>query len=252
VVNEQRNYKIVKANDLVRKARYDLNLLELKILSFIFSKVRPTDTKTQEYIFSIKDFCQVCGIDYINGQNYINVKNALKQLRNKSFWMNTESGQEVLIGWLQYVVISKKDGNITVKLDENMHKYIIGVANKFTQYELLCTLPMASRYSVRIYEILKSYAYAKRHIFDVENLKEQVSATNYKRFPDFRRKVIEKAVMEINLYSDIEVSWEPIHKGRKVEKLLFIIKKRDTLERWYAGQMALETIEKNLPNEYYN
>lgn len=38
------------------------------------------------------------------------------------------------------------------------------------------------------------------------------------------RPSFEKAVKEINMYTDIEASWEPVCKGRKVVKLLFIIK----------------------------
>ena len=40
----------------IQKARYDLNITELKTLAYIFSKIKPTDDKLEEYTFSIKEY----------------------------------------------------------------------------------------------------------------------------------------------------------------------------------------------------
>lgn len=250
-ISQKRSYSVVKSNEIIQKAKYDLNIIELKTLAYIFSKIKPDDKELQEYTFSIIEYCQICGIDYDNGNNYANVKNTIKKLRDKSFWLTNEKGNEILIGWLQKAKISKGSGEITVKLDDDMHKYVIGMLNNYTQYELLSTLPMSSKYSFRIYELLKSYAFTKQHTFDIDNLKELLSATTYKRFPDFRRKVLEIAVKEINLYTDLEVDWEPICKGRKVIQVIFNIHKREPLERYHASKRAVTSLENNLSDNYY-
>lgn len=250
-VSQKRSYSVVKSNEIIQKAKYDLNIIELKTLAYIFSKIKPDDTELREYTFSIKEYCLICGIDYDNGKNYVNIKDTIKKLRDKSFWLTEENGKEILIGWLQKAKISKGSGEITVKLDDDIQKYVIGMLNNYTQYELLGTLPMSSRYSFRIYELLKSYAFTKQHTFDLDNLKEILSATTYKRFPDFRRKVLEIAVREINLYTDLEVEWKPICKGRKVIQILFIINKRKPLERYKASERAIQSLEENLPDNYY-
>lgn len=250
-IAKQRNYQVVKANEIIQKARYDLNIQELKALAFIFSKIKPNDTQLQEYTFSIKEYCQVCGIDYKNGGNYQYIKGSIKALRDKSFWITDEKGNEVLIGWLQKVRISKGSGKITIKLDDDLQKYVIGLFDNYTQYELLSTLPMKSNYSFRIYELLKSYAFTKQHTFDIDELKQILAAETYTNFKDFRRKVIEIAVKEINLYTDIEVSWEPITKGRKVIQIKFSIKQRETWGRYIASKKAQEQIEWQLNLEDY-
>lgn len=245
-ITEQRSYLVVKANEIVQKARYDLNIAELKALAYIFSKIKPTDTQLQEYSFSIKEYCQVCGIDYKNGGNYQYIKNTIKALRDKSFWVLDEKGNEVLIGWLQKARINKGSGRIYVKLDEDLHKYVIGLFNNYTQYELLSTLPMKSSYSFRIYELLKSYSFHKIHTFDIDELKKQLAATNYTNFKDFRRYVLEVATREINLYTDIEVSWIPIYKGRKVIQVTFDIKQRDTWGKYITMQRAKQELNKQM------
>ena len=242
-ITEQRSYQVVKANEIIQKARYDLNITELKALAYIFSKIKPTDTQLHEYAFSIKEYCQVCGLDYKNGGNYKYIKNTIKALRDKSFWLMDEKGNEVLIGWLQKVKINKGSGKISVKLDDDLQKYIIGLFSNYTQYELLSTLPMKSSYSFRIYELLKSYAFQKQHTFNIDDLKKQLAATNYVNFKDFRRYVLEVATKEINLYTDIEVSWEPIYKGRKVIQVKFLIKQRDSWGRYITATKARHELD---------
>ena len=234
----QRGFLVVKANELVQKARYDLNIRELKILAFIFSKVKPTDAELQEYTFSVRDFCTVCGIEERSGMNYANIKASLKGLRDKSFWVTDENGHDVLIGWLSKARINRGNGKIAVKLDEDMQKFVIGLFQNYTQYELLSTLPMKSAYSFRIYELLKSYAFTGSHTFEVEELKRMLTAEHFQNFKDFRRRVIEIAVREINLYTDILTSWEPITYGRKVTHIKFRIMKRSSWGRYLTAQNA--------------
>lgn len=254
-ISKQREYQVVKANEIIQKARYDLNITELKTFAYIVSKIKPTDKIDQEYTISIKDFCQVCGMDYKNGGNYQFIKKTLKALRDKSFWLMDENGVESTVGWLQKARINRGSGKIVVKFDEDIQKYVIGLFNNFTQYSLLSTLPMKSSYSFRMFEILKSYAFAKQHVFDVEELKRLLGAEHYQNFKDFRKKVIEVAVKEINQYTDIEISWEPINKGKKVIEVKFHIRNRDTMERVETMFNAVDQIEGQISMfdyDYYN
>ena len=251
---QQRDYKVVKANEIIQRAKTDLGLPELKAFAYILSKVKPTDKEGQEYIFSVKDYCQVCGLDFKNGGNYDHIKKVLKKLRDTSFWLVNESGQETTVGWLGKAKINKGSGKITVKLDEDIEKYVIGLFENYTQYSLLCTLPMKSNYSFRIYELLKSYAFTGSHTFDIDDLKSKLFATGYVNFKDFRRKVIEVAVREINEYTDIEVTWEPITRGKKVIQVQFNITQRDSWGQSIALSKANEEIEGQMSlnlEEYY-
>ena len=53
----------------------------------------------------------------------------------------------------------------------------------------------------------------------------------YENFKDFRKKVLEVATREINEFTDIEITWEPAFKGRKVVEVDFTIKPRTTMDR---------------------
>ena len=104
----------------------------------------------------------------------------------------------------------------------------------YTHYQLKYILPMKSQYAIRLYELLKSYQRNNYEwFFDIEQLKKQLNCESYKDFKDFRRRVLEPAVAEINEFTDIKIAWEPMKEGRKVVRVVFYMvgkNKTDLLE----------------------
>lgn len=100
---------------------------------------------------------------------------------------------------------------------------------------------MKSQYSIRLYELLKSYYDMKvgqtdrrewkektykpkkiSWIVELEELKKLLmvdTIKSYENYKNMRIKVLEPAQKEINELTDINVYFEPITKGRKVVKL---------------------------------
>lgn len=248
-VLKKREYTVVKANELVQKSRFELSLTEQKTIAFVCSLIKPIEVIDKakgvpfqlEYDFNIRDYCKVCGIDYDNGKNYADVKATLKSLRDRSMWLTLEDGSETLVGWLAKVTTNKKSGIAHIKIDEDLVPYLFDLGQKFTQYQLYNILAMKSAFSVRIYELMKSYAFQKSKTFDLDELKRLLGVENvksYDRFPDFRRYVLEISEREINELTDLKISFEPITKGRKVVKVKFDIEQKNPIERLIAGNTA--------------
>lgn len=229
---------------MIRKSRYSLTVTEQKIILFLFSKIRPEDTKFTEYTFEIKHFCQVCGIDYSNGGNYKYIKSIIKNLADKSFWIEEKSGVEILCRWIQKVGIDNNTGITTMQLDETILNHAIGLIKKgnFTQYMMIYTLPMKGQYSRPLYELLKSKEselnkyHKKSVIYKIKDL-QYLLVSNYKEYYDFKRKVIEYALEEINEYTDLQITYQEIKtetgkRGRKaIESLEFFIESRDMFDK---------------------
>lgn len=250
-IAKKREYLVVKGNELIQKNRFDLSLAEQKTVAFICSLIKPVDADAKasdvpyqlEYEFNIRDYCKVCGIDYNNGQNYIDVKATLKKLSDRSMWLTfpEKPDEEVLCRWLSKARTNKKSGIAHIKLDEDLIPYLFELGQRFTQYQLYNILAMKSAFSVRLYELLKSYAFQKEKTFELDELKKLLSVENvasYKDFSLFRKKVLEKAAEEIRELTDLNIDFEPVKKGRKVIKVRFKIKLKEPIERFIAGQTA--------------
>ena len=245
---KSREYLVVKGNELIQQNRFELSLPEQKTIAFICSMIKPIDPTDSakgvpfqlEYEFNIRDYCMVCGINKDNGKNYADIKATLKRLSDRSQWLDDGNG-EVLVRWLAKVRINKKSGKALVELDRDLIPFLFDLGQKFTQYQLYNILAMKSAFSVRIYELMKSYAFQKNKTFDLDDLKHLLMVDNvksYDRFPSFRQKVLEKAREEINELTDINIYFEPITKGKKVIKVKFRIEQKNPIEKMLAGTTA--------------
>ena len=232
-IKKSKGYLVVKSNDLIQRNRFELSLPEQKTVAYICSMIQPMQTEESgfqlEYEFKIREYCKICGIDYDNGKNYQDVKATLKKLRDKSMWLTLPDGSETTVGWLAKATTNKKSGIAHIKLDEDMVPYLFDLKQKFTQYQLYNVLGMKSAFSVRIYELMKSYSFRHTITFELDELKKLLmveDVKSYNRFPDFRRKVLEKAQLEINELTDINIEFEPIKTSRKVTSIKFIIEEK--------------------------
>ena len=239
---EAQNYKVVKSNELIQKSRFSLSVHEQKIILYLISKIKPEDIDLKTHTFEIVDFCRICGLDKESGGNYKYIKDTIKSLSDKSVWIKT-GDEEILLRWIYTAKINRKSGMIAIMISDDVKPYVLQLQEKFTQYELFYTLAMKSQYSVRLYELMKSYEYRHAYVFTIEELKTRLNAEKYQRFPDFRRYVLEIALREVNEFSDLSVKFTLEKEGRRYAKIKFSIKlKKDYGERLKAWKQ----IEANL------
>ena len=231
-LQELREYKVVKSNDLIQHTRFILTALEQKIILYLISKIKPTDISFEEHEFHIREFFEVCRIDKDNGANYKYLKQTLKNLRDKSIWIKLPNGSQATLSWFTGVIINEKSGIVTIRFNDMMKPHLLQLKEKFTQFSVYYILAMRSLYSVRLYELLKSYENMGGWKFELEELKTRLSAETYSRYPDFKRKVIDTAVREINDYGDISVTYAVEKRGNKVTHVNFHVRpKKDVYER---------------------
>lgn len=228
-IASERTYNIVKSNILVRKSRFDLSLVEQKIILRLIQIIKPDDKKFEPYSFNLKEFCEICGISDRSGQTYNYIRDVIKELRLKTLILRN-GDIETICGWINEATYNYTTKEIKITLSEHLKPYLLELKNNFTEYSLLNVLSMRSKYSIRMYELLKSYEYMRRIEIKLDNLKVSLYATNYERWADFKRYVLDKAIDEINLYTDIKVSYILRKEGNKFSSILFEIVSKNTIE----------------------
>lgn len=240
---ENRNLKVIKSNELIQKTRFQLSSQQQKALLYIISKIKPEQDDFEYQTFNILDFCDVCGIDPYQGKNHKNLKATLQVLSDKSMWITETDGTEILMRWLISVQIKPRSGKVQIMIDPHLKPYLLQLRSRFTQFELKYTLAMHSKYSVRLYEILKSYAALNEPIrFTVDRFRNMVGA-EYELWYDLKRKVIDIALKEINTVSDLKVAYEGIKRGRSYIAVEFYI---EVKQDFYEQVLTHQAIAKEL------
>lgn len=270
-LERKREYIVAKHNEIIQGSKYNLerenvgkslSLVAQKMLLFIVSKIKPDDTELKEQTFTIKEFCEVFGINAEDGNKYKYLKEAINTIDKETgkMWVtNRATGEEVTVEWIRKASINRGSGKIKIQFDEDMKPFLIKLVEdgNYTQYSLHSVFRMKSKYGIMLFELLKSYAYNRKSIiFSVEELKEYMDCTgvpSYENFTNFRKKVIDAAVADINKYSEISVSYTPYKTGRSYTSIEFTVKildsrNREDLDelqkRYDAAEMELQGYEK--------
>lgn len=234
-ISNARSKMIIKANDLIQKSRFDLSLLQQKVVLYLISQIKAYDEEFKLYEFSISDFCKVCGIDSSSGKNYSMLKSTIKEIADKSLWVTLDNGKETLLRWIEKPYINEQSGTVQIRLDKDMKPYLLQLQNNFTQYELFWTLQFKKKYTVRLYELVKSIHYNELEtyetIYDLDELRVLLDATNHKTYQHFKERVLEPAIEEINALSDKIVEYEPIKYGKIVGRIRLKISTKDSVDR---------------------
>lgn len=228
------NKTVTKANELIQKSRFSLSLQQQKIVLYLISQISPYDDDFKIYEFSIQEFCRVCGISETSGGNYQVLKAAIKEIRDKSIWVKLSDERETTLAWIEKPYIDPGNGVIQIRLDEDMKPYLLQLKQNFTSYELLWTLHFKSKYTIRLYELVKSIHFHDldlyTRVFPLDELKRLLGAETYKTYQAFKERVLIRAVQEINDYSDKSLSYDVIKSGRAVSKIKFNISSKSSLE----------------------
>ena len=226
--DRERSMMVYKANTMMQKGRHDLSKQEQRAVIYAVSKIKPTDNIFKEYCFEIKDFYRICGIE---NESYTKLKGLLQKLSDRSWWIEIDDeGTESLVRWFSTLRLNKGSGKVKIKFHEDMMPFLLELAKRgklYTKYNLRFILPMDSQYGIRLYELLKSYGNNPFWCFEVDRLKKSLNAENYKRWPDFRRYVLEPAVRDINTYSDLTVSYQAEKEGRSYSRIEFFISPKE-------------------------
>lgn len=240
---QKRDYMVVKENDFIQKASYNLTAEQQKLLAFVISKIKPTDKEFERYTISALDFANLAGIDPKNA--YRDFKAMIEALDNKATWIKI--GDDTI----RFRVFSEgeyneRQGSISVVLNSRLKKYLLELSHNYTSYELWNILSLKSKHSIRLYELFKSYEYQHDKTFDYEELKSLLCVESYKVYSMFLQRVLNPALEEINLLTNLNVTFEPIRKGQhhKTVGIRFLITKKKQLQAYQAYRQTAERINK--------
>ena len=224
---------VVKTNQL-NSALQNLSLPEIRIVQLAIVDARETNTglcTDKPLRIDALRYAEMFETTRQNG--YKRMKEAEETLFNRRFSYIDDDGKVVKSRWIQQVRYLDDEGAIELVFTlavVNGISRIDGAEDFFTSYLLEQTASMDSIYSVRLYELLVQWKAAKQTpMFALERFREQlgVEINEYKAMCDFKKRVLQVAINEINEKSDIKISYEQVKKGRSIAGFKFKVLAKD-------------------------
>ena len=221
---------VTKDNRLI-EASYRLSLVEHRIIQMATAWTRthedPLTPDTWVELYSA-EYSALYDLD--EKVSYRQLKAAASDLRERRFLvegLHPETGDPVTIegGWVSYIMYSPKNGTVALQFSKLVISYISALEERFTSYQIKHVANLSSVYAIRLYELCKQYLKIGRRSFGLVELREYLEANepSYDRIDNFKSKVLDRAVQQINATSDIILNYETEKTGRTVTGYLFSI-----------------------------
>ena len=240
---------VVKSNRL-NSAIQNLSLAELRIIQLAIVDARETgkglSTETPLRIDGLR-YAEAFNTTRQNG--YIRMKEAEETLFNRRFSFTDSEGKLVKSRWIQRVRYLDNEGAIELAFTMDVVKAITrlnGAEEFFTQYLLNQTANLNSVYSVRLYELLVQWkAAVKTPMFDLAIFRQQLGLADneYKAMCNFKIRVLDLAVNEINEKTDLTVSYTQEKRGRTITCFKFTVRTKDKSKEAITHQRDPHTID---------
>ena len=228
--NVEKSY--VKQHNAITSGRYEYTSAMLDIL-FMTLALIDTD-KPNERTFQIyqRDIEAITGHKW----NYQQLREATEGIGSRMFEIETQKSLKQL--WLfSSVEYLLGTGSFVVKVNEDAMPYFFELKNNFTMIHLKSVLSCSSKFAKRLYAIASQWRSLGYHTFEISELKQMLGLVDkdgkeqFKQFTQFKKDVLEIAAKQINEYTDINLSYEFIKKGRSFHKVKLLINKALTKQQ---------------------
>lgn len=215
------NLSVIKSNCLI-DASYRLNVQAQKLVLACLGKV---DSRSQ-----IPKEMKITAIEYDKLMGISNARRDLYKAADILFYaviiLKKDENEEIKLRWIQKSVKKiKGEGAVIITWADDILKYISSLQNRFTSYKLRYISELKSGHSIRLYELLMRFKSTGKRVIYIEDFKSAFGLSDkYSQFKELNKFVIKPSISELNLRSDLIITYETIKKGRSVVALRFEFK----------------------------
>lgn len=222
----------MKDNALMN-ASYNLDLVEQRLILLAIIEARESGKG-----INANDPLTIHAETYINqfgvhrNTAYQALKDACKDLFARQFSYQEKRAKgtaNITSRWVSQIAYVDDAAYVELIFAPVVVPLITRLEEEFTRYDIEQISGLTSAYAVRLYEILIQWRTAgKTPVIELSEVRKRLGVVDgeYKIMADFKRRVIDTAVTQINEYTDIEAGYEQHKKGRTITGFSFKFKQK--------------------------
>ena len=222
---------VVKDNALI-DASFNLSLVEQRLMLLAIVEAREIQDLTPDTPIEVKATAYREQYNTDSSEAYKQLSEATKQLFNRQFsYIDKYKGDDAITvsRWLNEATYINNKGTVVIYLNRNVISMISRLEANFTKYLLEQVSDFKSQYSIRLYELLIKYkdvGNSKKYTIEEIRSLLGIGVNEYKVLADFKKRVLDLAVKEINDKTDTTIKYEQFKEGRTISHILFKIGKK--------------------------
>lgn len=230
VFDAEKSY--IKQHNAITSGKYEYTSCMLDILFMVLALMDGNRPDKREYQIYVNDIETITGRKW----NYQQLREATESIGSRMFEIETPQSlkQLWLFSSIEYLIGT---GSFVVKINEDAMPYFFELKNNFTMLHLKSVLSCTSKYAKRLYAIACQWRSVGSVTFEISELKRILGLINkkgeeqFERISEFKTKVLEIAAKQINEFTDINISFELIKRGRSFQKVKLLIDKMPSTQQ---------------------
>ena len=248
LIEELENEKILMKNNILVKARYNLSLVENRIFLYMLYKLQTESKGILKCQISHREFKEI--VKFKEKNTVKGILEALEELRKKPIFFREEKKNKKGSLWGAYGFINgyyydDELGTFKIEASEKIYDILKDYLKiGYTPVNVHIWLSLNNSYAQRFYDFLRLWSNTKSVVtYKIEEIKELLMLEDkYDRYNDFKRRVINPAVKELNNTGYFEIEFKENKVGRRVESIDFIVKDLDK-RKYFDNALDKKVIE---------
>jgi plasmid replication initiation protein len=235
-----------------------LTLLQRKISNVLLFHAYANLLDHAEHKISIRELCSYLRYQ---GGNYDALKQALRALISTVIEWNLTHDDTKGEDWTASSLLASVNikGAVCTYAYSPRMKQLLYSPSMYGKINLFIQSNFTSSYGLVLYENCVRYrGLSKTKVFPIDLFRKimGVPDNKYPVFRDFKRRVIDKAVEEVNALTDIIIVSEIKRVGWKVMSITFYLSDREKKKKFYLNtatqQKGKKTLEQKSDNDYFS
>ena len=223
---------VVKDNALIN-ASYNLDLVEQRLILLAIVEARESGKG-----INANDPLTVHAESYINhfsvhrNTAYQALKDACKDLFARQFSYQEQRPKgvaNITSRWVSQIAYIDNSATVELIFAPAIIPLVTRLEEQFTSYELKQVSGLSSAYAIRLYEVLIAWrSTGKTPIIELSDFRQKLGVLEgeYSRFNNFKVRVLDPAIKQINEHTDITVKAEQHKTGRTISGFSFKFKQK--------------------------
>lgn len=229
-----KNNELVSKSNTLIEASYTLNLVAQRLIVLAIIKAR-----NQGELSKVGGIHRITAIEYrayfgcALPMAYESLQSACKSLYESEFvWLGKdEQGdpQKNTSRFVQRATYNEGKGFVEVMFGNDIIPLITRLSKEYTEYELIQIRNLNSVYALRVFEMLMQWKIlGKTPLVTIEDLRSRlgIAGHQYKLMSNFKKRVLDLAINEINEHTDITASYKQHKQGKAITGFTFTFKKK--------------------------
>ncbi len=229
-----KNSLVVKDNALIN-ASYNLELTEQRLIMLAIINARESGqgiTADSKLEIHASDYAKLFNVSA--DASYKALREAVNNIFNRQFSYTAEYKKTGKVGivrsrWVSRIFYVDDLALLEITFAPDVVPLITRLEEHFTKYEAKQVAHLTSKYATRLYELLIAWReVGKVPQIELSEFRNRLGLldSEYTAMSDFKKRVLEPSIKQINEHTDITVTYEQHKKGRIISGFSFKFKQK--------------------------